>query len=188
MGGRIDIEADDVFEFLGELRVVRQLERADAMRRELVGFENTLHRTQAHPCGFRQHPAGPVGCFSRRRPERQVDHSLHGAGRQRWFAGLARLVARQPFDAFRHEPGLPSPHHGLGFARAAHDLGGATAVGSGKNDIGPPHMLLRRAAIRDDRLKSMAVRPGDLYDNSCSHAESLNCFGRFGNRPNESDH
>lgn len=39
MGGRIDIEADDVFEFLGELRVVRQLERADAMRRELVGFK-----------------------------------------------------------------------------------------------------------------------------------------------------
>ena len=44
---------------------------------------------------------------------------------------------------------------------------------SGKNDVGPPYMLLRRAAIRDDRLKSMAVRPGDLYDNSCSHAESL---------------
>jgi hypothetical protein len=33
MGGWIDVEADDVFEFLGELRVVRQLERADAMRR-----------------------------------------------------------------------------------------------------------------------------------------------------------
>ena len=30
MGGRIDVEADDVFEFLGELRIVRQLERADA--------------------------------------------------------------------------------------------------------------------------------------------------------------
>src|ERR1700737_2164795 len=65
MGGRIDVEADDVFEFLGELRVVRQLERADAMRRELVGLEDTLHRAQAHPCGLRQHPAGPVGCFSR---------------------------------------------------------------------------------------------------------------------------
>ena len=184
----IDIEADDVFEFLGELRVVRQLEPADAMRRELVGFENTLHRTQAHPGGFRQHPAGPVGCFSGRRPERQVDHFLHDTGRQRRFAGLARLVPRQPFDALRHEPGLPSPHHGLGSARAPHDLSCATAVGCGKNDLGSPHMLLRRAAIRDDRLKPMAVRPADLYDNSCSHAESLNCFGRFGNRPNESDH
>ena len=42
MGGRIDVEADDVFELLGELRVRRQLERADAMRRELVSFEDTL--------------------------------------------------------------------------------------------------------------------------------------------------
>ena len=31
---RIDVEVDDVFELLGELRVCRQLERADAMRRE----------------------------------------------------------------------------------------------------------------------------------------------------------
>ena len=48
--------------------------------------------------------------------------------------------------------------------------------------------LQRRAEIRDDRLKSMAVPSGDVHDNSCSHAESLNCFGRFGNRSNESDH
>jgi hypothetical protein len=46
MGGRIDVEADDVFELLGELRVRRQLERADAMRRELVSLEDTLHRSQ----------------------------------------------------------------------------------------------------------------------------------------------
>ena len=31
-------------------------------------------------------------------------------------------------------------------------------------------------------------RACNVHDNSCSHAESLNCFGRFGNRPNESDH
>jgi hypothetical protein len=28
----------------------------------------------------------------------------------------------------------------------------------------------------------------DVHDNSCSHAESLNCFARFGNPPNESNH
>ena len=44
MGGRIDVEADDVFELLGEFRVRRQLERAHAMRRELVGSQDTLHR------------------------------------------------------------------------------------------------------------------------------------------------
>jgi hypothetical protein len=32
------------------------------------------------PAAFARHPAGPVGCFSRRRPERQVDHSLRAPG------------------------------------------------------------------------------------------------------------
>src|SRR5262245_39756608 len=33
-----------------------------------------------------------------------------------------------------------------------------------------------------------AVCGRDVHDNVCSHTESLNCFWRFGNRPNESDH
>jgi len=75
---------------------------------------------------------------------------------------------------------------GFAFARSAHDLGGT--VGGGQNDLGPPHMLLWRATIRVDRLKPTAVRSRDVHDNSCSHSESLNCFGQFGNRPYESDH
>ena len=39
------------------------------------------------------------------------------------------------------------------------------------------NMLLRRAAIRDDRLESTAIRPGDSHDNAVPHKESLNCFG-----------
>ncbi len=33
------------------------------------------------------------------------------------LAGLARLVAQQPIDTFRHEPRLPGPHHRFGFKR-----------------------------------------------------------------------
>src|SRR5262249_24924318 len=98
----------------------------------------------------------------------------------RGLAGLARLVAQQAVDAFRHEPRLPGPHHRLRLAGSAHDLGGTAAVCGGQDDLGPPHMLLQRAAIRDDRLKSTAVCPGDVDDNSCSHDKSLNFFGRFG--------
>ena len=50
-----------------------------------------------------------------------------------------------------------------------------------------PPMLLRRASIRDDRLKPTAIRLGEVHDNSCSHDESLNCFARFGNLPIESN-
>ena len=95
---------------------------------------------------------------------------LVGSGGLPGLRVLSRVSPSTPSAMNRachlHTTGLDSPER-------AHDLGGATTVGSGKNDVGPPHMLLRRAAIRDDRLKSMAVRPGDLYDNSCSHAESL---------------
>ena len=147
-------------------------------------------RASIRPVGsvLRTLPTRPMGCFFWRRPKRQIDHPLHGAGRKRRLAGLTRLVAQLPIDPFRHEPGLPSPHHRLRFARSAHDLGSAAAIGGGQDDIGAPHMLLRRAAVRDDRPKPAAVGARDGDDNSCSHAESLNCFGRFGNRPNESDH
>ena len=48
-----------------------------------------------------------------------------------------------------------------------------TAFRSGTNDVGPPNVLLRGAAIRDDRIKSIAVRSGEVHDNSCSHPEEL---------------
>jgi hypothetical protein len=50
------------------------------------------------------------------------------------------------------------------------------------------NVFLRRAAVRNNRLKAPAIRRRDVHNNSCSHAKSLNCFGRFGNHPNESDH
>ena len=39
--------------------------------------------------------------------------------------------------------------------------------------------------LETNRLKPTAILRRDVHDNSCSHNESLNCFGRFGNRPNE---
>ena len=188
VGGRIDIETDDVPELLDKLRVLRQFERPDTVRRELVSFQDALHRTQAHSGRLGKFPARPVGALARRRPQGQIDHPLNGVGRQRGLARLARLVAQQPFDALRHEPRLPGPHHRLRFTGPAHDLGSAAAVGGGKDNIGAPQVLLWRAAIRNDRLKPEAIWSRDVDDNSCSHNESLDCFGRFGNCPNESDH
>ena len=103
-----------------ELRVGRQLEGANAMRRQSVRFEDALHRTQAHASRFRQHPTGPVEIASTRwRAERQIDHPLHDGGGKRLLAGLARLVAGEPVDTLGHELRLPSPDHGLRFAGAA---------------------------------------------------------------------
>jgi len=188
MSGRVDIEADNVPELVGELRVLRQLEGADAVRGELMGLENALDRAQADAYRLGQHPPGPVRGLTGRRPKRQIDNALHDLRRQRRLARLARLVAKQPLDTLLHEALLPAPDHRLGTPRAAHDLEGAAAIGSGEDDVGTPHMFLRRATIRNDRLKPTAMFRRDVDCDPCSHAESLNCFGQFGNRPNESDH
>jgi hypothetical protein len=71
---------------------------------------------------------------------------------------------------------------------SAHDLGRAAAIGGGEDDIGAPDMLLRRTAIRDDRFKPAAIVSCDFDNNPCSHIESLNRSGRFGNRPSASVH
>jgi len=89
---------------------------------------------------------------------------------------------------FGHETSLPAPHHRLGLAGSAHDLGRAAAVGHCKDGFGAPDMLLQRVAIGHNRLKPTAIVRRDLDRNSRSHHESLNCFGRFGNRPIELDH
>jgi hypothetical protein len=55
-----------------------------------------------------------------------------------------------------------------------------------KDDFGAPHASAARCDR--NRLKPTAIVRRDLDHNSRSHHESLNCIGRFGNRPIESDH
>jgi hypothetical protein len=56
MGRRIGVEANDVLEHVGKSRIVRQFERPDAMRGELVGLKDALHRPQTYVRRLRQHP------------------------------------------------------------------------------------------------------------------------------------
>ena len=95
-------------------------------------------------------------------------------------AGFARLIARRAYNALRHEPRLPPPYRRPGFAGSSHDLGRAAAFVGCKDDFGAPNMLLRRVAVSDNRLKPTAISQRDVDDNSCSHDESLNCFGQLG--------
>ena len=180
MGGRIDIETNHVSELLGELRIGRQLERPDAMRRELVGLENALDRSQTNPRLLGQNPPRPVGGLSGRRPGHQVDDPLHGRGRQRRLAGLARLVAQQPVDALRHKPRLPGPHHRLRLAGPAHNLVGADTVCAQQDDLGPPDMLMRCVAIPYDRAQTAAINRLESNGNSGSHAPDLHATSQTG--------
>src|SRR6516162_5714337 len=63
MVGRLDVEADNILELVSTFRIVRQLERADAMRRELMGLKD---RTQAYAGCLGQHSSSPMCRLSRR--------------------------------------------------------------------------------------------------------------------------
>ena len=68
MGGRIDVEADDVLELLGELGVVRQLERAHPVRRKLVGLQIRCTERRLIPTAFAIAAAVQWVASLRRRP------------------------------------------------------------------------------------------------------------------------
>jgi hypothetical protein len=76
VGGRVDIETDHIPELVGELRIVRQLECPDTVRRELVGLR-----------GCRPSCAGTVLVFVVSVPRRlalpPADISGHGHGARR---------------------------------------------------------------------------------------------------------
>ena len=64
MGGRINVEADDVAHLLGELRVPGELEGAQAVRSQAVGAPDALDRGEADPDRL-GHEAGRSSEWSR---------------------------------------------------------------------------------------------------------------------------
>ena len=106
---RVHVEADDVLDLLGEGRIVRALEAADAMRLEAMGIPDALDGAQGDPDGLRQGAAGPVGDLTGWLGAGQGEHLGDGVGGVRRLAGRAGLVAQQTLDAFLGVALLPAP-------------------------------------------------------------------------------
>jgi hypothetical protein len=181
VGGRIDIEADDIGELLEELRVLRQLEGSHPVGREAMRFPDALNADHADADGLGHGAGGPVRGLPWRIGQGQLDNPGNGLGRQRRLARLAGLVAQQTIEALAHEPLLPAPDSRLGQTRAAHDLVRATAFGRGRQRPGARDMLLRTIAVADDDLQPAAIIGRDRNGDTCSHAHSMHRFGPSGN-------
>src|SRR5271167_4312865 len=96
--GRIDIEPDDVAQFVDETRIVGELELAHSVRLEAVLAPDALNRADAEPRRLRHQDAGPVGRLARRLAKRQRDDALDGLGAQGLDARGTRLVAQEPVE------------------------------------------------------------------------------------------
>lgn len=134
MGQRIDIQANDGRQLLGEGRVVGELEVPPAMRAETVGLPDTLHRRRCNAGDLGHRAQRPMGRLMRRRSLRQADDLGDMLRRDRRLSRRTGPVAQQSIDAFVHEPLLPAPDTGLGLVGLGHDGRGAQTIAAQKDN------------------------------------------------------
>jgi hypothetical protein len=139
---RIDVEADDISHFGGELRIVGQLELSYLMWPQAMAAPDAMHRTDADCADRGDGRRRPVRDFTRRLAQRQRHHALSDRVAERRDARRARLVDQQSVRARFHEALLPPPYAGLGFARGAHDLVSSDALSGQQHDLRTPYVLL----------------------------------------------
>src|SRR5712672_413166 len=147
--GRVDVEADDLVQFGGKLRIVGQLELAYPVRLEAMSTPYPLHRADANPGRLRHRRTGPVTGRRRRAGQRQGDHAFSNLRAQRWNARSPCLVPPKASGSFIAETLLPAPDHRLGLAGRLHDLGSTATIGRQKHYLCPPNVLLRAIAVGD---------------------------------------
>ncbi len=165
VGGRIDVEPDDVAQFVDEARVFGQLERGRPMQLQSVSAPNALNRTDAELRRLRHRGSGPMWRFSGRLPERQSDDAPGRPRAQRFDARGPRLAARQPVEPFVEKAFPPPRHAGLGLAGSSHDRVRADAIGGQQHDLGPPKLLLGRIAVLNQDLEptNISQRSGEGF-------------------------
>ena len=181
MGGRVEVEPDDVAQLGGEERIVGKLELPDAMRLQPVAAPDTLDRTDADAACLGHGGSGPVGGLARRIGQRAGDHLPNLLRRQRWDARRPGLVAQQPVHPFVHEPLLPAPNGGLGHTSLAPDLGRPGAVGGQQHNLRSPDVLLRTVAVDANGEKSLAVTGREREADPGAHAPDSHIAPSRGN-------
>ena len=155
--GRIDVEADDLVQFGGKLRIVGQLELTHPVRLEAMSTPYPLHRADANPGRLRHRRTAPVTGRRWRASQGQGDHTFSHLRAQRWNARPSCLVPPKANGSFVAETFLPAPDHRLGLSGGLHDLSGAVTVGRQKDDLCPPNVLLRAIAVGNHCFKLAAV-------------------------------
>lgn len=166
MGRRVYIETDNVVHFDRELRVIRELERSEAVRLKPAQAPDLLNVGEVHARDLRHRAAGPVGRCTWRFSERQ---SAEGLDRRR-----PGLVQQQAIGASLSKPFLPAPDSRLAFGGPAHDRHRVeSAGGSGQHERGAPDVLLRGIAICRDGFEPVMLSDGYFEDDSGAHRINL---------------
>ena len=183
-----EVETDNVRELGGELGVAAALEGADAMRLQLVGCPDPLHRPQRQAGDLRHHPPRPVARLPRRLGAGQHHHALHlGLGCRR-LVRLSGLVAQQPVDAGLGIAKLPAPDRRPAEPRTPGNLRHLQSLRRCQDDAGSHRMFLRPVAIGQNRRQTLAIRRRNPGTNYLCHDQAITQSAARMNLKNASEH
>jgi hypothetical protein len=173
VGGRLDVQPDDVAQLLGERRVARALEGAQAVRLEVVLGPDPLHRAERDAGLFGHRPAGPMGGFAGRLGAGHRHHPRDRLVRQRWRSRRPALVAQQAARALLGEPALPTPHRRPAHPRLPGHLRNRQPIPRQQHDLRPLYVLTALVAVSDDRLEQRPILVADDQRNFLCHSPNL---------------
>ena len=188
MCGRIDIEPDDVAQFVDEARIVGQLELAHPVRLQTMGAPDALvELTLELPAALAlkapvQWVVSPGGSPSVKATTRSAASALSG------LIGEGRVLSRtRPSNLVLHKAFLPAPNASLGLGRSPHDLVRADAIGGQQHDFSPPYVLLRRVAVLHHSFEPANIggRNGEGF--SCAHRADSRVEPASGNPSQDSN-
>ena len=169
---RIEIQADDVADFVHKLRVRRQLEGIDAMRLQTEGAPDSRDGCFRQPCDLRHSAGRPLrgverGAFER--PGDQIDHHIV----RRFSRGARPRFVRQAFESAGAKP-LPPLADAIGRRRhARRDRPIGEPLGTCQHDASAKRQPLRRLRTPCALLQrsSFVVRQHQRFTmTSSSHA------------------
>ena len=118
MGGRIDIEPDDIAQLVDELRIVGELELSEPVRLKAMGAPDALDGTRTDADCFRHHGSSPMG--HRVGGSVRVSATTRSAtsGPSGAMARGSRLIVQEAVVTGLHEAFLPAPYTGLPIFRS----------------------------------------------------------------------
>src|SRR5712691_9029985 len=127
----MEVQIHYVLQFLGEARIVAQLERLHTVRLQTVGSPDPTHRGEAHLADMRQRAGAPVGSIGRSLPSGHAEDLVDLRGQYRGGPPRAWSIFLYTGDSLLDETlqpqshGLPGDSQGLGnfsfgFVRGGH--------------------------------------------------------------------
>ena len=158
MGGRADVKANHIVQFLRKGGIVRKLELTPATRAQAVRLPDRPHSggCQIH---LRRHGAQrPVRRLVWRWFLRQTNDLRYFDIRYFRNAWRARLFPQEAVDALACEALSPASNTFFGLTRHRDNRHRTQPVPTQMNNSATPNVLMRCRGPRDDRFKSGSVR------------------------------